>query len=144
MAAEVSFDEHSWASALIINHTSHGAMIESGLTGKTGDTLKIRYSLPDGSLIATGNLNHILLGDREQPMGIGIHFRKDENWVTIHNFLKSPETVNDSDTPCPPSEKNKPGDKQLNATPESVSSVLVDEDANAVDLTKPPFSPNRH
>lgn len=139
--AEISCDDRNWTSAQIIDHSRHGAMMETGLMARTGHTLKLKYLLPDGFLMATGKLNHILLGDGEKPMGIGVNFGKDENWFKIHTALKTLETgVNGGDPSCL-SKKNESGDKQLLSTSQAVVPVTEGEDAHAVDLTHPPFSP---
>ena len=87
--ALVSLNGRQWTDCHIINHTFHGAMVETRLRGKQGSSVLLRYNLPDAPLTARGRLIHILLGDHERPMGMGINFRGDPNWRQIHTRIKS-------------------------------------------------------
>jgi CheY-like chemotaxis protein/predicted Ser/Thr protein kinase len=141
MSAEVSTTERIWTSAKIINHTSHGAMIETGLIAKIGDPLCIKCSLPDGSVMSTGKLMHILVGDKEQLMGLGVNFGKDENWLKIHSFLKSPaEESKAGQAPSSPV-KAPAEDTPEPPAPLKGAKDFPEEETGTVDLTQEPFSP---
>jgi DNA-binding response OmpR family regulator/predicted Ser/Thr protein kinase len=94
----LSFDGSRWSEGHIINHTFHGAMVETRLRGKQGSTVRLRYGQSDDMLTATGRLMHILLGDQERPMGMGINFREDPNWRRIHQKVKTASESGSGDT----------------------------------------------
>ncbi len=116
--AHVSLNARDWAPCRIINHTFHGAMVETPLRGKQGSPVVLRYPLADGPLTATGKLIHILLGDHERPMGMGINFRGNANWRTIHHHLKT-GTVPTASAPKtdPPAAATRPAPSVSAATP---------------------------
>ena len=78
-----------WVDCRILNHTSHGAMVETEARARQGGTVKLRYPLPEGPVVATGKLIHILMGDHGRPMGMGINFRGDAAWRQIERFIKA-------------------------------------------------------
>jgi CheY-like chemotaxis protein/predicted Ser/Thr protein kinase len=103
--ARLSMDNKLWAEGRIINHTFHGAMVETRLRGKQGSAVKLRYDSQEGPLTATGRLMHILLGDHQRPMGMGINFRTDPKWRQIHKLMKTapgPVEAAKPEEPVPP------------------------------------------
>ncbi len=131
---EISSINTAWVTGQIVNHTHHGTMIETAYEGKSGDTVKLKYLFPEGVVVAVGKLTHILLGDQERPVGIGVNFGRDENWRRINRFLKS---------------EGKEGRTKLNgkskvtagSDTEYTNSESLEEEVAPVDLTQAPFWP---
>jgi len=139
----LSIDGRLWAEGNIINHTYHGAMIETRLRGKQGRTVWLRCGFQDGTLTAIGRLMHILLGDHERPMGMGINFRGDSNWRRIHQKMKTAaepavggtETATSEEPPLPvdtPQQESSPaaekGVPDRRVTPEVPIGIEVSRD----------------
>jgi len=140
----LSINGKLWADCNILNHTFHGIMVETRLRGKQGSTVKLRCGMPGGPLTATGRLMHILLGDQERPMGMGINFRGDANWRRIHSYMKTaavPATPEPPPTPpapaaAPPAPRQAPsspapGEEELDrrVTPDAPIGIEVSRDA---------------
>ena len=121
--ARVSVNGRDWAPCQIINYTYHGTMVETKLRGKQWCSVLLRYRMPAGPVIVKGRLIHILLGDHERPMGMGINFKGDAAWRQVYSHIKS----NDNHVPraTKPSPATPPPPAPAAVQPSPIKDVKV-------------------
>lgn len=83
VTVDISFDSVSWEPGRVLNHSDEGALIETDLRRGPGTRVNVRCTLAGEAITATGSVAHVLLGDNQTHVGIGIHFHHDRSWPKI-------------------------------------------------------------
>lgn len=94
---EVSRDGIVWLPGKVMNFNKGGVFLRTVLLGKQGLSLKVKFSLPSGVSIPTGEIRHIIFNSFHQSAGMGIKMEQDREWYQVHQYL---ESLTGSDVPA--------------------------------------------
>ena len=89
LRVELSIDGYQWTSGYLLDYNVSRAFVETTILGKLGQSLKIRCSLPQGSVTVNGQVASVICNDFEQPVGIGLDFNGESGWQGIYERLNS-------------------------------------------------------
>ncbi|MGM0664218.1 MAG: protein kinase domain-containing protein [Thermodesulfobacteriota bacterium] len=86
---EVSRDGIVWLPGQVMNFNKGGVFVRTPLLGKQGLTLKIKFLLPAGVSIVSGEIRHIVFNSSHQQAGMGIKMEQDQEWNRVQGHLES-------------------------------------------------------
>jgi len=86
---ELSRDGVLYLPGRIKNFSRAGLFVETALLGKPGVVLKLRFPLPEETIVAEGEIKHISFDDFQKPAGIGIDMKDNSHWQTVFDYLNA-------------------------------------------------------
>lgn len=127
LLVEVSRDGILWMQGKIKNISRHGMFMHTALLGKPGVELHIRFSLPTGTSVVRGRIQHIAFENYGPSAGIGVEVESSNQWKDILKYLatliqKGNSAPPENETVSPP---NSPRDITRTI-------ILTGENAHAV------------
>ncbi|MFW6148078.1 MAG: protein kinase domain-containing protein [Thermodesulfobacteriota bacterium] len=86
---ELSRDGVLYLPGRIKNFSRTGLFVETALLAKPGMVLKLRFSLPEKTIVSEGEIKHISFDDFQKPAGIGIDMKDNSPWQTVFDYLNA-------------------------------------------------------
>ena len=89
LLVEVSRDGILWMQGKIKNISRQGMFMHTALLGKPGVELYVRFSLPTGTSVVKGRIQHIAFENYDPSAGIGVEVESSNQWKEILKYLVS-------------------------------------------------------
>ncbi len=101
LSMEISRDGIVWLPGRIVNFNRRGIFVETGLLGKYGLAVNLRFHLPTGTVAVKGEIQHIALNNIQLEAKIGIQVEETNEWGRVFRHMDSlmkHETKDDTGT----------------------------------------------
>ncbi len=124
---EVSRDGILWMKGKIKNISRHGMFMQTALLGKPGVELSVRFSLPTGTSVVKGRIQHIAFENHDPSAGIGVEVESSKQWTEILMYLAALVQRRTA------SQSEKEPVKPLDPSPDPTKTIiLTEENAHAL------------
>jgi CheY-like chemotaxis protein len=85
----ISKDSLNWSHSQLVNFDRTQGLIEASFPSQIGKIIKVKCWLPDGEAICSGEVIHVISGDKEKQAGFLINFKEDREWNRIFEYFKT-------------------------------------------------------